>query len=409
MTNSIEMNNKEKSMFKRVIWIVIDSVGIGALPDASRYGDEGADTLGHIFETYKEIKLDNMIRLGLTNICNTTLPRKCDNPVGIYGKVKEISAGKDTTMGHLEMIGEININPFPTYPKGFDNEIIEAFVKECNIDGVLGNCPASGTEIIKEYGKEHIETKKPIVYTSVDSVFQIACHEDVYSNEELYEMCKIARKILVGKHNVARVIARPFTGGYPYTRTAARRDFSLKPSDDNALCLLKNAGYSVAAVGKIEDIFAGSGITEAVHTKSNSDGVDKTLEYMKNIENGLIFTNLVDFDTKYGHRRDICGYKDSLEEFDTRLSEIIEKLNEDDLLIINADHGCDPAYKGTDHTREYIPLLIYSKNIKKSIDLGIRECFADIGATICENFNVGPLKAGSSFLEIIEEACHESV
>ena len=400
---------KTNKKFRRVIWIVIDSVGIGALPDAKLYGDEGADTLGHIVEKYPDIKIDNMIKLGLGNIDNVNIPFKVDNPIGIYGKSMEVSKGKDTTIGHLEMIGDITTNPFPTYPDGFPEEIIDEFIKQCNVNGVLANCAASGTEIIKKYGEEHILTRNPIVYTSADSVFQIACHDSVYSNEELYNMCRIARKILSGEHGVARVIARPFTGEYPYTRTAARRDFSLEPIAENTLSLLKDAGYEVAAVGKIEDIFAGCGITSAVHTENNSDGIDKTIQYMNNVEKGLIFTNLVDFDSKYGHRRDVEGYKNALEEFDSKLASVIDNLQENDLLIINSDHGCDPAYKGTDHTREYIPILIYSKALKKSTNMGIRESFADIGATICEIFDVGQLSAGKSFLDILKEAGYENV
>lgn len=395
-------------LFKRVIWIVIDSVGIGELPDADQFGDAGADTLGHIFK-YRNINVPNMTKLGLTHIDNTALPKSDITPIGVYGKAKEISNGKDTTIGHWEMIGVAMKEPFPTYPNGFPKDVIDEFVKKCNIPGILGNCTASGTEIIKEYGKEHIESKKPIVYNSADSVFQIACHEDVYSPEKLYEMCRIAREILCGENAVARVIARPFIGGYPYERTSNRRDFSLEPDSNNVLVKLKEKGLSVAAVGKIEDIFAGSGITDAVHTKDNQDGMDKTLDYMNSIDKGLIFTNLVEFDSKWGHRRDVEGYGKGLEEFDVRLGDLIEKLEENDLLIINADHGCDPTFKGTDHTREYIPVLCYSKKFKKPKNLGILNSFADIGTTICENFELPSLSVGESFYHIFEEAINEFI
>lgn len=395
--------------YKRVIWIVIDSVGIGELPDAVAFGDKGADTLGHIFERFPELKVPNMMKLGLSNINDTKIPKTSDKPIGIYGKAKELSNGKDTTIGHWEMIGVSMKEPFPTYPNGFPDEIIGEFIKRCHIPGILGNCTASGTEIIKIYGQEHIDSKKPIVYTSADSVFQIACHESIYSPEELYEMCRIARDILRGKDGVARVIARPFTGEYPYERTPNRRDFSLKPDNNNLLFKLKEKGLSVAAVGKIEDIFAGSGITDAVHTKDNEDGMDKTLEYMNIINKGLIFTNLVEFDSKWGHRRDVNGYARGLEKFDIRLGELIKKLQDDDLLIVNADHGCDPSFKGTDHTREYIPVLVYSKVLKKSMNLGILNSFADIGATVGDIFGISSLPVGESFLKVIKEASYEGL
>lgn len=395
--------------YKRVIWIVIDSVGIGELPDAVAFGDKGADTLGHIFERFPELKVPNMMKLGLSNINDTKIPKTSDKPIGIYGKAKELSNGKDTTIGHWEMIGVSMKEPFPTYPNGFPDEIIGEFIKRCHIPGILGNCTASGTEIIKIYGREHIDSKKPIVYTSADSVFQIACHESIYSPEELYEMCRIARDILRGKDGVARVIARPFTGEYPYERTPNRRDFSLKPDNNNLLFKLKEKGLSVAAVGKIEDIFAGSGITDAVHTKDNEDGMDKTLEYMNIINKGLIFTNLVEFDSKWGHRRDVNGYARGLEKFDIRLGELIKKLQDDDLLIVNADHGCDPSFKGTDHTREYIPVLVYSKVLKKSMNLGILNSFADIGATVGDIFGISSLPVGESFLKVIKEASYEGL
>jgi phosphopentomutase len=394
--------NKE---FKRVIWIILDSVGIGEASDAKEFGDEGADTLGHIFNQFPSLKVDNLIKLGLSNIDDTNIPKLCNNPIGIYGKAKQISAGKDTTIGHWEMIGVSMKEPFPTYPNGFPDYIVNEFIKLTGVPGILGNCTASGTEIIQRLGEEHIITKRPIIYTSADSVFQIACLEDVYSVDELYHMCKVARNILCGKDGVARVIARPFNGMAPFNRTSNRRDFSLVPDSNNLLEYLKNDGHNVCAVGKIEDIFAGSGITSAIHTIDNGDGIDKTIQYMNDIEEGLIFTNLVDFDSKWGHRRDVKGYSDGLVAFDKRLPEIISNMKEDDLLIINADHGCDPTFKGTDHTREYIPLIVYSKKLKKGLNLGVRNSFADIGATIAQNFKVHNLSCGDSFLDKIKEAC----
>lgn len=383
--------------YKRIIWIIIDSVGIGYLPDAADFGDVGADTLGRIFDKIPNLNIPNMIKLGLTNIDETSIEKKCENPMGVYFKAMEVSKGKDTTIGHWEMIGIPSYQPFPTYLEGFPDSIIDEFIKKTGVPGILANCAASGTEIIKQFGKEHIESKKPIIYTSADSVFQIACHEDVYSNDELYEMCKVAREILTGENAVARVIARPFKGDYPFERTAARRDYSIVPPTDNLLVRLKDAGYPVIAVGKIEDIFSGSGITEAVHTKDNQDGMNITIDYLNTLNKGLIFTNLVEFDSKWGHRRDLEGYAKGLEEFDIRLGELLSEIKDDDLVIINADHGCDPGFKGTDHTREYIPVLIYSKKLSAGKNLRIRESFADIGATIAENFGVSNLKIGESF------------
>lgn len=378
-------------MNRRAIWIILDSVGIGEAEDAAVFGDEGADTLGHIYEYMKEkdFSLPNLEKIGLGNIDNINrwIPRK-SNPVGIYCKAKEKSMGKDTTIGHWEMCGIITKEPFPTYPEGFPDSIIEEFIKQTGIPGVLGNKVASGTEIIRELGKEHIETKMPIVYTSADSVFQIACHEEIYSNDELYQMCRVARKIMDGKDAVARVIARPFAGrAGEFYRTSARRDFSVEPDRDNLLCILNDAGICVNAVGKIEDIFAGIGITNAIHTEDNMDGINKTLEYMDKYKNGLIFTNLVEYDSKWGHRRDTESYAKGLQKFDKRLPEIIGKMTDEDILVINADHGCDPTFKGTDHTREFIPVLIFGKNLQPK-NGHIRDTFADVGATIAEYFGV---------------------
>ncbi|MBE5957803.1 MAG: phosphopentomutase [Lachnospiraceae bacterium] len=379
-------------MAKRVIWIILDSVGIGEAPDADKFDDLGADTLGHIYERKREegFSLPNLEKLGLGMIdgVNPSIG-KTDSPKGIYLKCAEKSAGKDTTIGHWEMTGIITPKPFPTFPDGFPKDVIDEFIAECKVPGVLGNKVASGTEIIKELGSEHIRSGKPIVYTSADSVYQIACHTDVYPIEQLYAMCEKARHILQGENAVARVIARPFAGNEgEYYRTSDRRDFSLKPNENNLLVHLKNNGIPVFAVGKIEDIFAGVGISEAVHTKNNMDGVDKTIEYMKNKkEECLIFTNLVEFDSTWGHRRDVEGYAKGLADFDDRLGKIMELMGEDDLLVINADHGCDPTYKGTDHTREFIPVLMYGKNIAPA-NAHTGDTFANIGATIGKYFGV---------------------
>ncbi len=394
-------------MIKRVIWIILDSVGIGELPDAKKYGDVGVNTLGNIARTQGGIDIPNLTALGIGNIDGAINLNKVSNPKGCYGKCAEISCGKDTTTGHWEMVGIWSKQPFPTYPEGFPVDIVEDFCKKTGVIGILGNKTASGTAILEELGEEHRKTKMPIVYTSADSVFQIACNEEIYKPEELYEMCMAARRILVDKNNVARVIARPFLEikegekVVGYKRTSNRRDFSLKPSTPNLLTNICEAGLPVGAVGKIEDIFSGVGISNAVHTKDNMDGMDKTLEYMKNQETGLIFTNLVEFDSTWGHRNDPVGYKKGLEEFDIRLKEVMDSMNEDDLLIINADHGCDPTAQGTDHTREYIPLILYGHNIKNNVNLGTLDTFADIGQTIADVLDVNPIEIGTSFFDKI--------
>lgn len=389
---------------KRVIWIILDSVGIGELPDADMFGDVGTNTLENIATKEGHIDMPNMTSMGIGNIDGVTVLDKVEAPIGAYGKSKEISCGKDTTIGHWEMAGIWSKQPFPTYPKGFPDEIIDRFVEETGVPGILGNKTASGTAILDELGEEHKKTRKPIVYTSADSVFQIACHEEIYSPEELYRLCDIARNILQGEHGVARVIARPFIDKLDgdgkfigYTRTANRRDFSLKPAVPNLLTNILDAGEKVYAVGKIEDIFAGVGISEAVHTSSNMDGMDKTLEYMKTVDRGLIFTNLVEFDSTWGHRNDPAGYKKGLEEFDVRLKEVLAAMGEQDMLIINADHGCDPTTPGTDHTREHVPVLVYGKQIKEGVNLGVLETFADIGQTIASVLGCKELEVGSSF------------
>ena len=382
----------------RVIWIVLDSVGVGELPDAGEYGDEGSDTIGNISKVYRELELPNLRKLGLGNIDGINGVKPVDKPMGIYCKSKELSNGKDTTTGHWEMTGIYRPVGFKTYPNGFDDEIIGEFIKENNLPGILANYPASGTKIIEELGEEHIKTKKPIIYTSADSVFQIACHTDVYSLDELYKMCESAREILNRRTETARVIARPFIGEPgAFTRTSDRRDYSVMPPMNNLLVYMKENGKNVVGVGKIEDIFCKVGVTKAIHTKDNEDGMDVTLSSMKEYKDGLIFTNLVDFDSKWGHRNDPKGYGDGLEAFDIRLGQLLEELTDSDLLIINADHGCDPTTESTDHSREYVPVLVYNKLMKNGMNLHIRNSFADIGQTIAEIFDVNSLDVGQSF------------
>ncbi|MCX7904578.1 MAG: phosphopentomutase [Caloramator sp.] len=388
-------------MINRVVLIVLDSVGIGELPDAHIYNDQGSDTLGNISKAIGGLKLPNMQRLGLGNIDGINGIDPIDSPEGSYGRSGEMSKGKDTTTGHWEIAGLILERPFPTYPNGFPRELIEEFERRIGTK-TLGNKPASGTAIIEELGDEHVKTGYPIVYTSADSVFQIAAHEEVIPLERLYEMCRIAREMLVGEHGVGRVIARPFIGtSGSYKRTSNRRDFALKPFNKTLLNYIQESGMDVCAVGKIEDIYDGYGITKAVHTKNNMNGVDKTIEYMKMNTKGLIFTNLVDFDMLYGHRNDVQGYAKALMEFDGRIPEILENLRDDDVLIITADHGCDPTTESTDHSREYIPILIYGKEIKSGVNLGTRKTFADIGKTIAELLNVKANINGESFAKEI--------
>ena len=374
-------------MGRRVIWIVLDSVGAGEASDSAAFGDCGADTLGHIIERYPDIKIPNMRRLGLGNIDGVSFgDMREEETTGCYGKCSELSNGKDTTTGHWEMIGIYTKVPFPTYPDGFPDYIIDEFIKRTGCKGIYGNKVASGVPIIAEYGEEHMETGYPIVYTSADSVYQIAASEEKVGLDNLYNMCRVARELLTGENAVGRVIARPFIRkpDGSFERTANRRDYALKPDDDNVLSHLQKSGVHVYAVGKISDIFDNVGIDESVHTISNKDGMEKTKDYFDKIDDGLIFTNLVDFDMKYGHRRDVSGYKNALEKFDEWLGLFVDCMKDDDIIIINADHGCDPTYKGTDHTREYIPLRLYGKCIKSGYNLGIRKTFADIGKTVEE-------------------------
>ena len=387
-------------MSRRIVLVVLDSVGIGELPDANEYGDEGSNTLVNTSRAVGGLNLPNLAKFGLGNITEIEGVPKVAKPSAAFGKMQQASKGKDTTTGHWEMSGIILDVPFRTYPNGFPSEIIAEFEKQIGVK-TLGNIVASGTEIIKVLGEEHLKTGYPIVYTSADSVFQIAAHEDVVPLERLYEICQIARKILVGEHQVGRVIARPFIGTVGnFTRTPNRRDYSVIPIHDTILDVLKKNEYEVMAVGKIEDIFAGRGITHAVHTKNNADSVERTINSLGFVEGGLIFTNLVDFDMLYGHRNDVEGYANALHEFDTAIPDIIANLEEEDILIITADHGNDPTTPSTDHSREYVPLLVYGAKIK-GIDLGIRKTFADIGATIADYFNVEKPKHGQSFLDEI--------
>lgn len=384
-------------MTDRILLLVLDSLGIGELPDANEYGDKGSNTMAHISYAV-DLGLPNLEKMGLGLLGDFRGIRRASRPSASYGVMSERSKGKDTTTGHWEMMGIILEEPFPTYPKGFPEDIIDSFKKAIGAD-ILGNIPASGTEIIKDLGEEHLRTGKPIVYTSADSVFQIAAHEEIIQPEKLYDICKIARRILVSPHNVSRVIARPFVGSPgSFTRTSNRRDFSVDPPKSTLLDKMKEAGLEVVGIGKIEDLFAGRGITKAIHIKDNMDGVDQMINQIDNADAGIIFTNLVDFDTLYGHRNDPAGYAKALAEFDKRLPEIIAAMREEDLLIITADHGNDPTTPSTDHSREYVPLLVYGKGIKAGVDLGTRKTFADIGQTIAEIFKMERLEAGESFL-----------
>ena len=387
---------------KKAILIVLDSVGVGELKDAKSYGDEGSHTLDNVYRTCKGLEINELEKLGIGNIEGVTAPKKCDKVIGAFGRCEEASKGKDTVTGHWEISGVILEEPLNTYPEGFSDDIINEFKKRANVEGILGNIVASGTQIIEDLGEEHVKTGYPIIYTSADSVFQIAAHEDVIPLERLYKMCEIAREMLVDKWAVGRVIARPFIGEAPnFKRTSNRRDYALDPFNKTMLEYLKDANYEVAAVGKIEDIYNQKGVTSAVHTKSNMDGVDKTLEYMDTVKEGLIFTNLVDFDMLYGHRNDPEGYGQALEDFDNRLQELYGKMGEEDILIITADHGCDPTTSSTDHSREHIPVLVYGKNVKPGVNIGTRETFADIGKTILDFFNVENELVGKSFLKDI--------
>ena len=386
---------------KRVFLIVLDSLGIGEMPDAAAFGDKDCNTLKRISAS-PEFCIDNLIKMGLGNIDGVNFLKKAELPSAAFARMTELSAGKDTTIGHWEIAGVVSDSPMPTYPDGFPSEILDEFSKKTG-RGVLCNKPYSGTKVIADYGEEHIKTGDLIVYTSADSVFQIAAHEDIVPPETLYEYCRMAREILVGDHAVGRVIARPFVGNYPdFTRTSNRHDFSVEPPKKTLLDAIKSANKTVYAVGKIFDIFAGKGVTEKAFTASNLDGIEKTLKALDTDFNGLCFINLVDFDMLYGHRQDINGYAKALTEFDRYLPEITTKMRDDDILVITADHGCDPGDNSTDHTREYTPLIVYGKSVKP-INLGTRKTFADIAATVAAYLDVDFKCAGESFLNIIKE------
>lgn len=391
----------------RAVVVVLDGLGVGALPDASEYGDVGSHTLGHIIQSVKGLSLPRLAEWGLGHLTADRFPSsalpKAAAPIAAFGKMAERSKGKDTTTGHWEMMGLLTEVPFPTYPKGFPPEVIGPFEAAVG-QRVLGNCTASGTEIIRRLGEEHLRTGAPIVYTSADSVFQIAAHESIIPVEQLYDLCRIARGFLKPPHHVGRVIARPFIGPPgAFVRTDRRRDFSYPPHGETLLDRMVSAGLEVVGIGKIEDLFAHRGVSRAIHTHDNADGIDRTLQAMEQVERGLIFTNLVDFDMLYGHRNDPEGFARALMAFDRCLPELTERLRKDDLLILTADHGNDPLTPGTDHTREYVPLLIYGRSLAPAA-LGIRESFADLGQSLAEAFGLPPLSVGRSFLSELQPA-----
>jgi phosphopentomutase len=386
--------------FERITLVVLDSLGMGEMPDAAAWGDAGADTLGHICES-RRVNLPNLRGWGLGNVRRLSGVEPVERPRGSYGRCALRSNGKDTTTGHWEMAGIILEKAFPTYPNGFPADVIGRFIEDARVPGILGNYPASGTEIIKELGEEHVRTAKPIVYTSADSVFQIAAHEEVIPVERLYEICEAARDLLRGEHEVGRVIARPFVGEPgAFKRTENRHDYAVPPPRDMLLPVLSGAGLDVVAVGKISSIYDASGVTEELPGKNNDQSIDQTIEALRGDTRGLIFSNLVDFDMLYGHRRDVEGYARALEHFDARLPEIEGAMRDTDLLIITADHGNDPTYRGTDHTREYAPLLVFGPSARAGVNLGDRGSLADIGQTVADNFGL-KLKAGESFLDLL--------
>lgn len=386
---------------KRVVWIVLDGVGVGALPDADQYGDEGAATLPHVAAACHGLKLPNLQRLGLGNLAVIEGVSAHSNPVGIYGRMAARSAGKDSIVGHWELTGVVLDKPFATYPTGFPEPLVEAFADIAGIQP-LGNVPAGGISILKEYGAEHVRTKRPILYTSVDSVFQVAAHEEVVPLPDLYALCRAARS-LMDEYNIARVIARPFVGNEQvgFRRTPRRKDFPTVPPQATLLEELTARGFEVAAVGKIDDLFAGRGISRTTSSVDNVDGMNKTLEQWSVLENGLLMVNLIDFDMAYGHRRDAAGFGRAMEEFDAWLPQLYARMRPEDLLVISADHGCDPTAPGTDHTREYVPVLVWSKSMRKGAGLGDRSSFADLGATLADYFEVELNGEGRSFADLL--------
>lgn len=389
--------------FKKMHVIVMDSVGIGEAPDAKSFGDEGSHTLGHIAEHMDGMYIPNLTKMGLGNIAPLHKVDVVEAPTAFYGKMQEASVGKDTMTGHWEMMG-LNIDkPFKVYPEGFPQSLLDELERRTGRK-ILCNLPYSGTKVIEDYGKEHMATGALIVYTSADPVMQIAAHEDIIPVEELYKICEIARELtLAPDYLVGRVIARPFVGEPGnFTRTSNRHDYALKPFERTTMNEMKDAGYDVIAVGKISDIFNGEGVTEAIRTKNNMDGMDKYAEVVRKDFTGMSFLNLVDFDANFGHRRDPQGYGEALEQFDARLPEILEALGEDDVLMITADHGNDPTFPGTDHTREYVPLLVYSPRFTQVTEMPLNETFADIAATIAENFDIKAPTYGKSFLPLLE-------
>lgn len=396
---------KTNNKFNRIFVIVMDSLGVGASDDAYKYNDEGTNTLKHLSYAKKDFNVPTLQKLGIGNITDVNNTKENENHLASYGIMKELSVGKDTLTGHWEMMGLKVDTPFPAFTDtGFPQELLDELKKETGHD-FIGNIAASGTEIIKDLGEEHMKTKKLIIYTSADSVLQIACNEDVFPIEEQYRVCEIARKVTLSKKEwmVGRIIARPFIGTNKdnFTRTAKRHDYAVNPSGKTVLESLKENDYDVIAVGKINDIFNGVGITKAIKTKNNDNGMDVSIDLLNEDFKGLCFVNLVDFDALYGHRRDALGYAECVESFDKKLNLFVERLKQDDLLIITADHGNDPTHIGTDHTRENVPLIVYSKNNNKPVNLGLRETFADIACTIADNFNVEKPTIGKSFIEKI--------
>lgn len=397
---------KKGRNIKRVILIIIDGVGVGELPDSSDYNDQGSNSLKHVADFVGGLNLPNLRKMGLGNITEIYGVKPVSEPIGAYGKMQEASRGKDSIIGHWEIIGIYSSKPLPLFPHGFPKNLISSFENEigCNI---IGNKVASGTEIIEELGDEHVKTGSLIVYTSADSVFQIAAHEEIVPIPDLYRICESARKLLTGEYGVGRVIARPFLGtSGNYWRTGNRRDWSIPPPGLNLLVKLYNKGYTIISVGKIDDIFAHRYITISAHTLNNKETMEKIVEFLKTDFHGILFANLIDFDMLYGHRNNPEGYAKALEEFDDRISELMEGLGTDDILIITSDHGNDPVTPSTDHSREYVPLLISGKRVESNVDLGIRETFADVGASIADLFHVGSLDLGKTFInEILRPDC----